>query len=101
MLRHVRPQTGSERSSPFCPQPDHNRSSFPCSRGRWPTLPNCFFQACVFSLLLPTNQIGLVMMLPVHAVALASEPVVLPPSYGKRERKNFRPRIQGGKQLHS
>jgi hypothetical protein len=49
--------TESERSSPFCPQPDHNRSSFPCSRGQWLILPDCFFPVCAFALfLLPSNQ---------------------------------------------
>src|ERR1019366_10589105 len=99
--RRARRQTESERSSPFCPQPDHNRSSFPCSRARWPTLLSCFFQVCAFALFLLTNQIGPVTMLPLHAVVRASEPVELPPKCEKRERRSFRPHIREGRQLRS
>ena len=34
-----------------------SQSSVPCSRARWPILPDCFFQVCVFAFLLLTKQI--------------------------------------------
>src|SRR5271166_1396244 len=40
------------KSSPVCLWAGHRKNSFPCSRARWPTLPDCCFLIYAFALFL-------------------------------------------------
>src|SRR5579862_3248017 len=57
-LLRGRRRSESRKSFLSCPPPGHSRNSFPCSPSRLPTLPDCFFQVCAYSLLLLMNSIA-------------------------------------------
>src|SRR5579872_4730724 len=64
--RRVRPLTVSVRSSLACPQQGRSQNSFPCSRARELKLQDCFFQVCVYALLLLPNRLSCCELMPKH-----------------------------------